>query len=34
VECDPRRPLAGRRFTNLDHVVVGPGGLFVIDAKN
>lgn len=24
----------GRRFANIDHVVVGPGGVFVIDAKN
>lgn len=24
----------GRRFANVDHVVVGPGGVFVIDSKN
>ncbi len=24
----------GRRFANIDHVVVGPGGIFVIDSKN
>ncbi|GAA1795083.1 hypothetical protein GCM10009795_045780 [Nocardioides hankookensis] len=24
----------GRRFANIDHVVIGPGGVFVIDAKN
>ena len=24
----------GRRFANIDHVVVGPGGVFVIDSKN
>lgn len=24
----------GRRFANVDHVVVGPGGIFVIDSKN
>lgn len=24
----------GRRFANIDHVAVGPGGIFVIDAKN
>jgi hypothetical protein len=24
----------GRRYANIDHVVVGPGGVFVIDSKN
>ncbi len=24
----------GRRLANIDHVVVGPGGIFVIDSKN
>jgi hypothetical protein len=24
----------GRRFANIDHIVVGPGGIFVIDSKN
>ena len=24
----------GRPFANLDHVVVGPGGIFVVDSKN
>lgn len=24
----------GRRFANIDHVVIGPGGVFVIDSKN
>ena len=24
----------GRKFANVDHVVVGPGGVFVIDSKN
>jgi len=24
----------GRRYANIDHVVVGPGGVFVIDTKN
>ena len=24
----------GRQRANLDHVVVGPGGVFVVDAKN
>jgi hypothetical protein len=24
----------GRRFANIDHVVVGPGGIFIIDSKN
>ncbi|MDQ4052139.1 MAG: NERD domain-containing protein [Actinomycetota bacterium] len=24
----------GRRFTNIDHVVIGPPGVFVIDTKN
>jgi hypothetical protein len=24
----------GRRFANIDHVVVGPSGIFVIDSKN
>ena len=24
----------GRRLANIDHVVVGPGGIFVIDTKN
>lgn len=24
----------GRRFANIDHIAVGPGGIFVIDAKN
>ena len=24
----------GRRYANIDHVVVGPGGIFVIDSKN
>lgn len=27
-------PWPGRQRANLDHVVVGPGGVFVIDAKN
>jgi hypothetical protein len=24
----------GRRYANVDHVVVGPGGVFVVDSKN
>ncbi|MFC7725319.1 nuclease-related domain-containing protein [Nocardioides sp. GCM10028917] len=24
----------GRQRANLDHVVIGPGGVFVVDAKN
>lgn len=24
----------GRKLANVDHVVVGPGGVFVIDSKN
>lgn len=24
----------GRRFANIDHIAIGPGGVFVIDAKN
>jgi hypothetical protein len=24
----------GRRFANIDHLAVGPGGIFVIDSKN
>jgi hypothetical protein len=24
----------GRRFANIDHIVVGPGGIFIIDSKN
>ena len=28
---DARWP--GKRFANIDHVVVGPGGVFVIDSK-
>lgn len=24
----------GRRFANIDHIVVGPGGIFVVDSKN
>ena len=24
----------GRKFANVDHVAVGPGGIFVIDSKN
>jgi hypothetical protein len=24
----------GRRFANIDHLVIGPGGIFVIDSKN
>ena len=24
----------GRRYANIDHLVVGPGGIFVIDSKN
>lgn len=24
----------GRRFANIDHIVIGPGGIFVIDSKN
>jgi hypothetical protein len=24
----------GRRLANIDHVVIGPGGIFVIDSKN
>lgn len=24
----------GRRFANIDHLVIGPGGVFVIDSKN
>ena len=24
----------GRRYANIDHLVSGPGGLFVIDSKN
>ncbi len=24
----------GRRFANLDHLVIGPGGVFVVDSKN
>ena len=24
----------GRPFANIDHIVVGPGGVFVIDSKN
>lgn len=24
----------GRRYANVDHVVIGPGGIFVIDSKN
>ncbi|WP_210649190.1 nuclease-related domain-containing protein [Nocardioides sp. SYSU D00065] len=27
-------PWPGRQRANLDHVVVGPGGVFVVDAKN
>ena len=27
-------PWPGRRYANLDHVVVGPPGVFVIDSKN
>src|SRR6476661_7174500 len=23
----------GRRFANIDHVVIGPGGVFVVDSK-
>src|SRR6476469_10354007 len=23
----------GKRFANIDHVVIGPGGVFVIDSK-
>ena len=29
---DQRWP--GRRLANIDHVVIGPGGIFVIDSKN
>ncbi len=24
----------GRQFANIDHIVVGPSGVFVIDSKN
>lgn len=24
----------GRRFANVDHVVIGPSGVFVVDSKN
>ena len=24
----------GRRFANIDHIVIGPGGIFVVDSKN
>lgn len=24
----------GRRYANVDHVVIGPGGIFIIDSKN
>lgn len=24
----------GRRFANIDHIVLGPGGIFVVDSKN
>src|SRR5688500_611754 len=24
----------GRRFANIDHLVIGPGGVFVVDSKN
>ena len=24
----------GRRFANIDHIAIGPGGIFVIDSKN
>lgn len=24
----------GRRYANIDHIAIGPGGIFVIDAKN
>src|SRR3954452_18934163 len=24
----------GRRFANIDHIVIGPGGVFVVDSKN
>ena len=24
----------GRRFANIDHIVVGPAGVFVVDSKN
>ena len=24
----------GRRFANIDHIVLGPGGIFIVDSKN
>ncbi|HWC36275.1 MAG TPA: nuclease-related domain-containing protein [Mycobacteriales bacterium] len=28
------RPWPGRKYANIDHVLLGPPGLFIIDAKN